>query len=132
MEKTRHENPIFKAYNENCKKRDAMYAMARKLYVYKYVDALESCFNSSLNWELDYMLDEETNTLFIFVKNEKAEIFLMFEESEDSKPVFIKVSINTENFKFSETKKLNLDWNTTDEFTECIYCLIGKCFIESR
>ena len=132
MEKTRKDNPYFKAYNEACKKRDAMYSMARKLGIYNYIDALESAFSSSLNWNIDYIVDDENNTLFIFIKNDNIEIFLMFENSEDSKPVYIKVSILTESFKFSENKKLNLDWNITDEFITCIYNLIGRCYVVSR
>ena len=132
MEKTRHNNSIFNAYNEACKKRIKMHDMARHLNVNLYIDALEDCFSSSLNWNIESVIDDETSTMFVFVKNETTEIFLLFEESPDSKPVFIKVSIKTENFKFSESKKLNLDWNTTEEFTECICSLIGKCYIESR
>lgn len=132
MEKTRHDNPYFEAYNEACKKRIKMHDMARKLNVNLYIDALEDSFSCSLDWNIESIIDDETNTMFVFVKNETTEIFLLFEESENSKPVFIKVSIKTENFIFSESKKLNLDWNTTEEFTECIYSLIGRCYIESR
>lgn len=102
--------------------RNDAYERASELYISQYVDemfweAVDDEMNINFYFE-DWTLEE--NVLVIAMSDNQRNICIeaTFRESEDSKPCYLECG--------SHSKKLNLDWTTTDEFMTELYALVGR------
>lgn len=114
--------------------RETVRRMASKLYITRYLESLEDTFCDSRGYTRMPIIENDNNELLINISKGDINILVSFRSSYDSKPVWIKASVRNENTQevISEAKRLNLDWNTTEDFINAIYELIGRCYCISR
>ena len=96
------------------------YDRASELYVLEYVDC---AYWEYVDMDTNIAFYTESTNLLMNIKKDNITVDITFRESSDSKPCYIECSIFTNVY----WKKLNLDWNTTEDFTNAIYEVIGKC-----
>lgn len=105
---------------------DEMKEYTTDFYISEYLDTLYG-FTLISGYEFIALYEDEDceKSLTVFCKKSKSNFsfYVSFSYSDDSKPCRI-IPMRT----FDCGVKLNLDWNTTDDFINSIYQAIGRYF----
>ena len=94
--------------------------MASKMYVTEYFDAVNEEFSNLAFYHENWTTIDDCRVVHFENGNIKSEI--SFVESKDSKPCYIECR--------DVCRRINLDWNTIEEFIDGIYAVIGRAIME--